>query len=190
MTLAETLETVETEELEGGFSRKALGWIIGSVAASLLATVLLMIHGKDLDRPEPGHHSFSDSALGHKAALEFLRQMKLSVLPRRSISGGDISLRRPLVLAEPEGPGWDPGRLKALRKEAKARKAPLVVVLPKWAADGVRKDRPDWLLKVRLLPVEKVLETAQRCRPQPSRGCPGPRSGCPAVLRNLAGRAP
>lgn len=162
MTPAGTLETVETDELEGGFSRKALGWIIGVVAASLLATVLLMIHGKDLEQPKPGHHSFSTSALGHRALIEFLNELGINARPRQSVSGGGVGPLIPLVLAEPEGPGWNWDRLDALRREAKTRKAPLVIVLPKWAAGDVRKDRPDWLSRVRLLPEERVLELAGR----------------------------
>lgn len=150
----------ETEELEGGFSRRTLGWIIGSVAASLLATVLLTVFGKDLDRrPTPSANSFSDSALGHRAVVDFLSRTGLGVVPNRSLSGGDIGPQRPLVLAEPDprGPGWDPEHLKELWGKARDRKAPFVLVLPKWRAVAPRKDKPEWLEEVELRPEGEVL---------------------------------
>lgn len=144
-------EAVEvTEELEGGFSRRTLGWIIGSVVVSLAATFLLTIRAERLDRVPPENNSFSNSALGHNAVVEFLKKMGLGVVPRRSMAGGGIGPQRPLVLAEPDpyGPGWDTERMAALSREAKDRKAPLVLVLPKWRAGKPRKDKPDWLEKV------------------------------------------
>lgn len=150
----------EIEELEGGFSRRALGWIIGSVAVSLLATVLLTVFGKDLDRrPAPWANSFSDSALGHRAVVDFLSRTGLGVVPNRSLSGGDIGPQRPLVLAEPDpgGPGWDPEHLRELTILARDRKAPLVLVLPKWRAGPPRKDKPGWLEEVELRPEGEVL---------------------------------
>ena len=156
-------EAVEvTEELEGGFSRRALGWIIGSVAVSLAVTLLLTIRAETLDRRPPTANSFSYSALGHNAVVDFLRKMGLGVVPNRSMSGGDAGPRRPLVLAEPNpyGAGWDPEHLKELAGRAKNRKAPLVLVLPKWHAGAPRKDKPEWLTSVRPLPEEDVLAAA------------------------------
>lgn len=148
------------EELEGGFSRRTLGWIIGSVAASLLAMVLLAVFGKDLDRqPTPWANSFSDSALGHRAVVDFLSRTGLGVVSNRSLSGGDIGPQRPLVLAEPDprGPGWDPEHLKELANKARDLKAPFVLVLPKWRAVAPRKDKPDWLDEVELRPEGEAL---------------------------------
>jgi hypothetical protein len=162
MTPDPAVEAVE--ELEGGFSRRALGWIIGSVAVSLVATVLLVVYGKDLQRqPTPWANSFSDSALGHRAAVELLKRMGMGVVPNRSLSGGDIGPQRPLVLAEPSlrGPGWDPEHLKDLAARARDRKAPLVLVLPKWHAVDIRKDKPEWLESVRLLSDFEIVGVAK-----------------------------
>lgn len=149
-----------TEELEGGFSRRTLGWIIGSVAASLLATVLLVVYGQDLQqRPTPWANSFSDSALGHRAVVGFLNRMGLGVVSNRSMSGGAIGPQRPLVLAEPDprGPGWDPEHLKELANKARDLKAPFVLVLPKWRAVAPRKDKPEWLEEVEIRPEGEAL---------------------------------
>ena len=143
----EVTEAVEvTEELEGGFSRRTLGWIIGSVAVSLAVTVLLTIRTDRLDRLPPTNNSFSYSALGHHAVVEFLKPGGV-VERRRSMAGGGIGPQRPLVLAEPD---WDPERLAALSREARERNAPLVLVLPKWRAGDPRKDKPEWLERVRI----------------------------------------
>lgn len=161
--MTETSEAVEvTEELEGGFSRRTLGWIIGSVAVSLAVTLLLTIRTETLDRRPPTNNSFSYSALGHSAVVEFLRRVDLGVVPNRSLSGGDIGPQRPLVLAEPDPgePVWDPERLKDLAERARDRKAPLVLVLPKWRAGAPRKDRPEWLERVRLWSKRSVLRVA------------------------------
>jgi hypothetical protein len=147
------------EELEGGFSRRALAWIVGSVAISLIATVLLTAYGRDLEPPPvTGASSFSDSALGHRAVVSFLGKLGLGVASRQAPADG-IGPGRPLVLAEPDpdGRNWRPERLEALRQEALARKAPLILVLPKWRAGGPRKSKPGWLASVRLIPERTVL---------------------------------
>lgn len=162
---SEATEAIEiTEELEGGFSRRTMGWIVGSVAVSLLATVLLMIQGENLDRKPPTANSFSHSALGHSAAVAFLGKMGLGVVPNRSMSGGAIGPGKPLVLAEPDLKelGWDAERLKDLVGRARDRKAPLVLVLPKWRAGDPRKDKPEWLASVRLLSAPEILGAIEK----------------------------
>jgi hypothetical protein len=160
----EISEAVEvTEELEGGFSRRTLGWIIGSVAVSLAVTFLLTIRAETLDRRPPTANSFSYSALGHSAVIAFLGQMGLGIVPNRSMLGGDVSPLKPLVLAEPDlrEPGWDPEHLKDLVGMARDRKAPLVLILPKWYGKP-RKDKPEWLASVRLLPEPEILGAAAK----------------------------
>ncbi len=152
----------ETPELEGGFSRRALGWIVGGTVASFLAFVLLGVYGKDLERrPTPEANTFSYSALGHHGLASFLVSMGLGVLPRQAPAGG-VGPGRPLILAEPDA--RDPERLKALREEARDRNARLVLVLPKWSPGPARKDRPDWLDRVSLISsteVERVVRAAR-----------------------------
>ncbi len=163
--VTDTTGAVEvTEELEGGFSRRTLGWVIGSVAVSLAVTLLLMIRAQRLDQvPPPENNSFSYSALGHKAAVEFLEGEGFGVVSNRSLLGGDIGPQRLLVLAEPDPrrPVWDPERLKELADRARDRKAPLVLVLPKWHAGVPRKDKPEWLERVKIRSKREVLRAAE-----------------------------
>ncbi len=161
--VTEATEAVEvTEELEGGFSRRTLGWIIGSVAVSLAVTLLLTIRAETLDPRPPENNSFSYSALGHNAVVEFLKRTGLGVVSSRSLLGGDVGPQRPLVLAEPDPrePVWDRARLKDLADRARDLKAPLVLVLPKWRAGAPRKDRPEWLERVRIWSKPTVLRVA------------------------------
>lgn len=146
---------VDPGELEGGFSRRAVGWIVASVAVSFLAAVLLGVYGRDLEGPRPGHDTFSYSALGHRGLAELLRAMGLGVVSRQSSRGGTPGRERPLVLAEPDSPG-DPERVQGLRDEAAKAQAPLVVVLPKWKVGPPDPKHPDWLASVEPLPREDV----------------------------------
>ena len=146
-----------SQEIEGGFSRRAVAWIVGSVGISLIASVLLGVYGADLEqRPETGANTFSHSALGHRALVDLLRSLGLGVASRQSPAGGDVGPQRPLVVAEPDLAEVSAGRLEALRREAKNRGAPLVLVLPKWRAGGAQKDKPEWLATVELLAPSEV----------------------------------
>ncbi len=145
------------EEIEGGFSRRAVAWIVGSVAASFVAAVLLGVYGGDLERrPELRANTFSHGALGHHALTELLRRTGLGVVSRRSSAGGGVGPHRPLILAEPDLAAMRAGRLEALRKEAKERGALLVVVLPKWRPGAPHKDHPEWPASVEFIPAAKV----------------------------------
>lgn len=144
----------EAPEIEGGFSRRALGWIVGSTVVSFLAFVLLSVYGRDLERrATPQANTFSYSALGHRGLVELLRSMGLGVVSRQAPAGG-VGPGRPLILAEPDA--RDPERLKTLRAEARDRRAPLVLVLPKWSPGPPARKRPDWLSRVSLISTTEV----------------------------------
>ncbi|HET9213066.1 MAG TPA: hypothetical protein VFR03_21845 [Thermoanaerobaculia bacterium] len=141
-------------EIEGGFSRRTLGWIIGCASVSFVAAVLLSVYGRDLvSRPTPEANTFSYSAVGHRAVVEFLRSMGLGVVSRQAPAGG-VGPGRPLVVAEPDRS--DSARLKALREEARDRHAALVIVLPKWVPGSPERDKPGWLSKVSLMSIPQV----------------------------------
>jgi hypothetical protein len=153
--------TTVPEELEGGFSRRTLGWITGVAVTSLALAILLIAFGDDLEarRPNPHANTFSRSAVGHRALVEFLREMGLGVVSRQSPGAGGTGPARPLVLAEPDtgGPSGDQmPRIESLRADAVRRQAALVLVLPKWRG-APRKDKPEWIDKARLLPDQVVL---------------------------------
>jgi hypothetical protein len=148
------LEEAETPELEGGFSRRTLAWIVGCVSVSFVAAILLSVYGRDLQEgPTPEANTFSYSAVGHHAVVEFLRSMGIGVTSRQAPAGG-VGPGRPLVLAEPDGRERE--RLQALREEARDRHAALVLVLPKWEPGPPEKSQPGWLSKVSLMSTAEV----------------------------------
>jgi hypothetical protein len=148
----------DSAELEGGFSRRTLAWIVGSVAVSFVAAALLGVYGRDLERrPTPEANTFSYSALGHRALADFLRAMGLGVVSRQSPAGGGLGPRHPLILAEP----LETRRLKELRQQARDLGAPLVLVLPKWAPGPPQKDQPEWLSDVDLEPLPEIERVAR-----------------------------
>jgi hypothetical protein len=171
--------TGEAAELDGGFSRRALGWIVGGVVVSFVAAVLLGVYGRDLDpRPAPGTDTFSYSALGHRALADFLRAMGLGVVSRQAAGRGGLGPNHPLIVAEPR----DAAALRTLRGEAVGRRAPLVLVLPKWEAGAPRQDKPEWLASVTLLPAAEAERIAGALAPPAGRS-----SGRAVAVRRTRG---
>jgi hypothetical protein len=141
-------------ELEGGFSRRRLAWAVGGAVSSFAIFLLLLAYGHDLEgRPVPGTNTFSQSALGYQGAVELLRALGLGVVSRQATAGSGVDPDHPLVVAEPDpGRGGGFSRQEILWLEAEDRKAPLVVILPKWSPGEARKDKPEWLDNVELMP--------------------------------------
>ncbi len=157
--IVEPVEDILPEtELEGGFSRRRLAWAVGVAVASFAIFLLLLAYGHDLEgRPVPGPNTFSQSALGYQGAVELLRAMGLGVVSRQATAGSGVGPDHPLVIAEPDpGQGGGSTRQETLWQEAEGRKAPLVVILPKWAPGEARKDKPEWLAEVELMPDLRV----------------------------------
>ena len=128
-----------TEPRSGTFSRKAVGWIVGLSVGSFLLAMVLVVVADDLGQPvSAGNDSFSLSAVGQRGIVEFLRRSGLPVLVRRTGRPGTLGPDSPLVIAEPEMElGAKDGefpRLDSLLAQAAARKAPVLLVLPKWRA--------------------------------------------------------
>jgi hypothetical protein len=153
-------------ELEGGFSRRRLAWGVGVAVASFAIFLLLLAYGHDLQgRPAPGANTFSRSALGFQGAVELLRAMGLGVVSRQAPAGSGVGPDHPLLLAEPDPrAGGGSERLRTLWQEAEDRKAPLVLVLPKWSPGEPQKNRPDWLAHVELMPLVWVERPLGRLR--------------------------
>jgi hypothetical protein len=169
------VEETAAPELEGGFSRRTLAWVIGCASVSFVAAILLSVYGYDLtSRPTPEANTFSYSAVGHHGVVEFLRSLGLGVVSRQAPAGG-VGPGRPLVVAEPD-PG-DAARLQALRGEARDRHAALVVVLPKWAPGPPEKARPDWLSRVTLLTTGQVERALRAFGDEALRGVTVQRTG-------------
>lgn len=151
----------EPQELEGGFSKRLLGWVVGLSVVSFVVAILLVTYGDELEarKPNPHANTFSKSALGHMAAARYLQAMGLGVVSRQNPGVSGAGPSRPLIVAEPDA-AWlagDPAaKMEGLVKEAARRKAPLVLVLPKWAGQS-KKGRPEWIGEVGLVPDEHLL---------------------------------
>ena len=144
-------------ELEGGFSRRAVGWIVTVSLISLVLGALLSAFGRNLaERPDAGANSFSRSAVGHRALVELLDgEEGLRVVSRRDLRVPP-GPRRLLVLAEPLAKKkQDVARLQRLRDEAAKRQAPLVLVLPKWGTVPDPKNS-SWIGAAVVRPVQDV----------------------------------
>jgi hypothetical protein len=147
----------EEPEIEGGFSRRTLAWVIGCVAVSFVAAILLSVYGRDLaSRPATEANTFSYSAIGYHGVEELLRSMGLGVVSRQAPAGG-VGAGRPLVLAEPSAREQE--RLETLRGEARDRHAALVVILPKWTPGPPDAKKPGWLSRVSLMSTVEVERT-------------------------------
>ncbi len=172
-------------ELPGGFSRRAVAWMVGIAVASFAAAILLQAYGGDLAaRPTAGPNTYSYSALGHRALAELLRREGLGVTSRQARGGAGPGPGRPLVLAEP-GPSGSPDwkeRLAALAAEARERGAPLVVVLPKWRGRP-RRDQPGWVAGAALLPENQIEEILAALQVSALQGATVERTGRTAGLR-------
>jgi len=148
-------------ELEGGFSRRVLGWVIGVAVASFLAALLLSAFGEDLGSwSTPDANSFSYSAIGHRALVELLTSLGLGVVSRQTRGAAGSGEHTPLVAAEPDVQGGPPavrGRIMALRDEARQTGAALVLVLPKWRGEP-EAGSPGWVGHVALRSQEEIAQ--------------------------------
>lgn len=151
-------------EMEGGFSRSVVGWIVGVGVASFALALLLTAFGEDLwEQPTRDANSFSRSALGHRALAELLQSLGVGVVSRKTPGTGDPGVVRPVLAAEPDPDAMPLAeeRLPELIEEALARQAPLVVVLPKWRGMP-HKENPGWVGGAELVSEGKVLQVLEQ----------------------------
>lgn len=167
-------------ELEGGFSRRVVAWVVAVASLSFALAVGLSVVGESVERgPNAGANSFSHSALGHHALAQLLRRLGLGVVSRQSPGAVGIGPARPLVVAEPDT-GWmlrsELHRLPALRREAEGAGAVLVLVLPKWSGRADEK-RPGWLARAGLLSEDQVLAVLEAVDEEKAKGVRLQRAG-------------
>lgn len=155
-------------ELEGGYSRRVLRWVIGIAVASFLAAVVLTAFGPELaPKPSAGADSFSYSAIGHRGLVELLRGAGLTVTTRTIPGGPGGGPRWPVVLAEPDPnrvAGDLGGHLDRLITDAQKDGGVAVVVLPKWQAKE-SSTRPGWAAEVTPRPTDSIVEELRRLAP-------------------------
>ena len=154
-------------EIEGGFSRRTLGWVIGIAVASFLAALLLSAFGEELGSwSTPDANTFSYSAIGHRALADLLTSLGLGVVSRQARGTSGTGPRIPLVLAEPDLEGGHPAtidRMVAAPAEARRTGAPLVLVLPKWRGEP-GAGSPGWVGRVSLRSEEEVERVLRELR--------------------------
>ncbi len=168
------MTTAPGGEIEGGFSRRVLGWVIGIAVASFLGAILLSAYGDRAGSwPSPHANTFSYSAIGHRGLVELLRSFDLGVVSRQTRGTTGAGPGRPLVLAEPDV-DHDPAaarlHLMARRHEALGAGAPLVLVLPKWRGAPQRR-HPGWIGGAALrdrAELEPLLATLPGAAPPPT----------------------
>ncbi len=108
------------------------------------------------DIASAGADSFSRSALGHRALVELLADA-VPVVVSRQRSLDKASPTTPLLVLEPSTDPEGLRRLTQMVETARARRVPLVVVLPKWRGSRMAEN-PDWVSRVALLAEERPLE--------------------------------
>ena len=143
------------------FSRNAVVWLVTVCAVSLLAGVLLGVFRSDLARfRSSGADSFSQSAIGHRAFVELLRELEVPVLVSLDGSAPKAGLDNALLLLEPSlSDSW--GQDFSYWEETYDHAYLILLVLPKWQGVADPK-RPGWLLGAVTYPetrVESMLQT-------------------------------
>jgi hypothetical protein len=130
-----------TETLDAGFSRRALLWLVPTIALSFLVAVILIAFGEGPPGDRSGRSSsFSRSALGHHALVGFLERSGVRVEVRRSRRAARGRAGTATFVIEPDPDLEDSapkGYLREVVLSARRGGAPLLLVLPKWRAREV-----------------------------------------------------
>lgn len=127
-----TEEPRVSQEEDGGFSRRTVGWLVGVSAVSLAAAVLFAVFGGSV---RPGASSsadtFSRSAIGHRGLVSLLERLHVPVLVSQADTARRVQGDAALVVAEPTvgaSVSQQADRMTAMI-DASHR---ALVVLPKW----------------------------------------------------------
>ncbi len=138
------------------FANRTVYWLIAIGVLSFVGALLFSLFGPVSD-PEKlsGANSFSRSAIGHKAFVEFVRDSGVPVVVSQNKSTQKVGDSNVLVLIEPKD---DPSLRSALRDALNAPR--VLLVLPKWQGRPSRTKRY-WVDSVVPHPesvVENILE--------------------------------
>ena len=156
-----------TPDSDGGYKRKSLVWLAGIVLGSFILLLVFMARGGDSSMPDTSEpNSYSVSALGHKALVEFLEASGVSVSLRRSTTRVPIPKKSVVITAEPQKEELDEDEgdyFEELKEKVERSGSSLVVVLPKWTGRSRQTREGTWVKSVALLPdsrVQTVLDNA------------------------------
>lgn len=148
---------------DGVFRRKTAVILVAATAFSLIASLVYGVLADDLaDLTSHKADSYSRSALGHHALVQFFESEGVDVLVSRAGSGARAGPQAPLLIAEPilldakdESLDGTPlvNGLREIKDAAAKRRGPVIVVLPKW--DGsASAERQGWVGPV--VPIDAV----------------------------------
>ena len=125
------------------FAQRTLAWLLGVGGASFVLAIMLIVFGEDLlPTSTVEANAYSESAIGHKAFAETLRQLGIPVLISRGESLMKAGPSDLLVVAEPPVEMKDDAYLSELLKADR-----VLFVLPKWRASRDATN-PSWAGRV------------------------------------------
>ncbi|MDP6958273.1 MAG: hypothetical protein QF645_05605, partial [Planctomycetota bacterium] len=130
------------------------------VIGSFVLLLVIMARGGDATMPDTSEpNSYSVSALGHKALVEFLEESGVSVSLRRSVSRIPIPENSVVIAAEPQREELDEDEgdyFEELKEKVQRSASSLVVVLPKWTGRSKQTREGKWVESVALLSASRV----------------------------------
>ncbi len=175
-----TSSRVEKDAL---FSRRVAIGVAIVAALSFVGSLVQMGWSDDLRQSLVASPSgYSMSAIGHSAAIDFLRDSGVNVRLKRSRRLPRTDQKTAVVIAEPDFDGdadrkldfrpFEPedGRLEPIDRREAAElmfdqatddDSPFVLVLPKWQARTIRKREGLWVHEATLRPPGKVVEALE-----------------------------
>ena len=133
------------------FAQRTIVWLIAVGGLSFLCAVGLIAFGEDLlPTATVQANAYSQSAIGHMAFVETLRNLGIPVLVSRSDSASKAGPNDLLIVAEPPAEQKDDEYLLGLLKADR-----VLLVLPKWVASADFQNR-HWARQVYRLPTENA----------------------------------
>lgn len=142
------------------FRSHTIQWLIGVGSASFLLTILLVIFGQDFSSyRSAGSNSYSRSAIGHRAFVEFLRRHGSGVVVSRHRSAVRAAGLGTFIVVAPRisGPESDEG---VALDEFWLQSHRMLLVLPKW--EGISDpERPRWVGAIQLVDDSLVVTPLQ-----------------------------
>lgn len=135
------------------FSPRTLFWLFSLGTACFLIAVFLLAFGNEGQQSgRAAAHPYSDSAIGHRAFVQYLRELGVPTVLSRNKAIGQEEQDSLLVLLEPPGRQFNVADRLALFSDSR----PIFLVLPKWSGDA-DKNNPGFLERVWLKPEKRVL---------------------------------
>lgn len=133
------------------FSPKALLWLFAIGIGSFVFAVALMLFADENNQSaRAAAHPYSDSAIGHRAFIEYLKALDIPTVISRDplLAGQEEGLT---VVLEPPPQQLGAGNILQLFTEGR----PIFLVLPKWTGQA-DDNKPAFLKEVRLKPAVQV----------------------------------